>query len=828
MMGITYRVASHSGIRRMCVLPLAMLMLLPLPAMSAEARPPLITEEFFSASQTPYGRSWYTQEERNEAEVWHKALLGMGIKSPAPPERYWSGNGDCKYQNSLNTLEEIRAATGADSAYQRIWAENQNRVFSACDGRDATATPPMQPQGSDLPPRAGSDYLYQLASWHFYKEEYEEALKLYQQVETMRQAPLRPQAAYMTIRSLAYLNRDEEAYAKIASILADASLRPVHNIAGNYRFVLMYYPDKDKDALAEEHLRWLVQMMKVTPEKAVNAKQAIADHSDALQQLNMYFPHYENKGRDKEPVLDWWLQDGTPDSARMQAVKTLAPQEELVDWLQAKWALNIFDQEWLLALHQPENTYWQQNHHIVEHAWQRWQHGDGLEWLQAAIQRVHPKDELAPQIIAAATPYMTRDYSQETNEYREWLRVVWTNLLRVHLGRGEEQEAVALVEAHPDFSKLSPNRYLDSTTAEYRETIERVLRWLVYVGKADEARQVLNVAAKLDSQHFTDWRILLAQDWNQVLDAIRNDRYGNVSNGSELWQTLVNRLSAEHLFELASNDTLNANQRPLMARAALTRAVLLDMDNETIDRYAALAAKLTPSLREAILAGMERHDESDYVDFLLRHPRFRPVANLSMAPSQQGQGIEVDAIDVYNHNDNNWWCRVNDAGLTDDILTTTLVFPMNAHTYYWHGSKINNFFTWPDRQQPEYQPYIENQKALLARHPYHALVDEKELAALARIPSGPQYLTEAMVSREWWNRLKFWRDKDASAANLHRAIRTTRYGCQRDGSHAAYSHAAFKILHDRYPHSVWAKATPYWFGCKHFRDGCQTTEEKEN
>ena len=45
---------------------------------------------------------------------------------------------------------------------------------------------------------------------------------------------------------------------------------------------------------------------------------------------------------------------------------------------------------------------------------------------------------------------------------------------------------------------------------------------------------------------------------------------------------------------------------------------------------------------------------------------------------------------------------------------------------------------------------------------------------------------------------------------LHFAVRSTRYGCNSDDD-SKLSHQAFRLLHERYPASKWAKATPFWY-----------------
>jgi hypothetical protein len=55
---------------------------------------------------------------------------------------------------------------------------------------------------------------------------------------------------------------------------------------------------------------------------------------------------------------------------------------------------------------------------------------------------------------------------------------------------------------------------------------------------------------------------------------------------------------------------------------------------------------------------------------------------------------------------------------------------------------------------------------------------------------------------------------------LHRAVVTTRYGCQRQGGQGEYSKASYRVLHKRFPESPWAQKTPFWFDCDHFYLGC--------
>ena len=759
-------------------------------------RPKLIAEEFYAPINATN-----TTEERN----WEKLLLSLNIPGFAPRDSegaYGYGNSNCHYDQAVVVLNSIRASLGQASQYQKIWALNQDRAFSACDGRAKENTPPVQPKNKSLPKRATSDYLYQLASWHFYKRQYIEALPIYERIEKMRDAPQRANSAYMVVRTLTYLNQPEDAYKKIGEILANPALKEVHAIVANYRFIIMsntsYIGVSISPELAKEHLSWLLSVVRVKPEKSINLQQAFKDYSDAMQQLDVYFPLFD----DTSNSVDWWLGDDNSYSPRMQAVKSLAPADEMVDWMQAKWAYNVFDNDWLWAVHEPHNIYWIQNHNIVSHAWEKWEKENNGSWLQVAIRRVHPNDPLAQKIVDASNAFISREWKNETPEYREWLFTLWENSIRVNLGREQFSQALALISEHQDFSALLQYSYSTQRySGNHGTSLEKSLRWLVYTGKVDEARSFLTIILKQYSSMFRQWRTLLATDSAEAITSASNreNYYSGMINSQRIWQEMVNVLPTKVLYEFAVDPAVDEKNQAVLARIILTRAILLESDSAVIDKYAALAAKLNPSMREKILSSIATHDRNRYVSFLLEMPRFRPVPFLEYAQELSRNEPDSSAIDKYNHNDNNWWCRFDHEHLEERILNAALIRPAP-----------NQFM----KVDGEFEPYLDNQKKLLAQHPYRALIDNNEIEALEAIPSGPQYLSEKVNSREhatYWRIFQSDKVRNERAADLHRAVRTTRYGCNRDGSHAAYSRESFDLLHRLYKDTPWAKATPYWF-----------------
>ncbi len=794
---------------------------LAIPPTFAVERPKLIEESFYANHSESRDYDPYDFNGKDKIEnIWHGLLLRMDNKNIAPLNARPSFS-SCRYESALTVLQQIRDELGVSTPYQKIWAKNQDAVFSACDQRRQNSSPPKTVAAiKNLPQRAQSDFLYQLASWHFYHGKYDEALALYQQVENNPKAPLQAYAAYMILRSLKKQGRANEAYEKIDKILANNTFKAIHTLAANYKFIIMNDSDWPgitlTTELATKHLHWLISLTQASPLTATNLKQALEDYFDALEQLDVYFPLYHPKSRS----VDWWLTESNIGlSPRMQAVKALAPQLEVVDWFQTHWAYNVFSSDWLWALHQQNHPYWQQNQRIVAHAWSRWRQGDGGEWLQLAIKRVHPQDPLAVEIVQAANPYLASQWQGETQIYQEWLFDLWENLIRIHLGRKDYLSVIALIERHADFKDLLRNNNFPSSHHKHDVSLEQSLRWLVYTGETDSARQLLKSILQLNPHAFNHWRILLATNWSETVAALYTpDKYGwndwkvDTGKGVELWEKIANLLPSKDLFSLANNPQLPQYFRKSLARAALTRAFLLKSDKALIDQYAVLVAKYHPAIREHLLTSISQHQQADYVDFMLRMPRFRPQPFTDVAASDDDMA-DLITIDTHNHKDNNWWCQFDRQALENNLFQTARILPYGNQIFDGVNPYDHRNFKGTPELETEVKPYLEKQKALMEQHPYHQQVNPIELSQLEGIPDAPQYLSEAVISREIeipfaWN---FWYPdtiRNQHAANLHHAVRTTRYGCT---GHGPSSKRAFVILQKQYSDTVWAKATPYWF-----------------
>lgn len=784
-------------------------------------RPMLFTEQLFDNGRNQ------NVDTPSAATLWSKSLLDLNLPDFTPTQD--SSYTSCAYGNALATLRSIRQQR--TSTYAALWAQNQDRVFSACDSRAQHPLALQKPQGHGLPSRAQTDYQYQLGSWYFYQSQYNKALSVYQKLAQTRKAPQQAYAAYMAIRSLAYLHRFDDAYAMIDTVLQQPALKEVHAIARNYRFVIMSkssnvvsYDERVSEELATKHLRWLHDLVHIDPEKTADVAQALADFRDAKEQLHSYFPLYDEATQS----IDWWLseheQDAFADSPRMQAVKRLAPELKLIDWMQSSWAYNVFRTDWLWALHDAKNAYWEQNNHIVRHAWQRWQKEHDGAWLEIAITRVHPHDALAPDILTEAQKWLpsawnARAVDNSTPEYRAWILTLWGESIRLQLGMGQTQQAIESIAKQPQvFTSVDTQRAnFFGVVLDSKIYLENTLRWLVYVGDIPNARLALAAIEKSISPYssmqgnFLYWESLLATDLAQTHRAGTDPKnsYGwqwPYGVRTDVWGAMVDSISTPALYELSLNTSISLPYRALMARAAFTRALLLGYTAEQVKTYASQAAKLNPEFREQILEGVSPHTPNAYITLMLKMPRLRPKPLLEYARNsddrytQRDNALQDNEIDKFNHNDNNWWCQFDQTSNKERIFQLAKVIPNSAKLFSLQT--IEN----------ETKPFLDMQRQLLAQHPYQTLVDDDEVQLLEAIASAPQYLSQAVLAFEQTAPLATDDEElNARAANLHRAVRTTRYGCNRNGPHAEYSKAAFQLLHKRYKNTPWAAATPYWF-----------------
>jgi hypothetical protein len=129
------------------------------------------------------------------------------------------------YRTAYRTLEARGAQFGFASHAVRSWRDAQDAVFANCEGGSRIPAP-AEPA---LPPEIRLDREYQIAAAHFYAQDYSRAESEFQRIAASPDSPWHTIAAYLVARAMARAG-DPKAEAAAESVLADATLAPVHGM----------------------------------------------------------------------------------------------------------------------------------------------------------------------------------------------------------------------------------------------------------------------------------------------------------------------------------------------------------------------------------------------------------------------------------------------------------------------------------------------------------------------------------------------------------------------------------------------------------------------
>lgn len=88
-------------------------------------------------------------------------------------------------------------------------------------------------------------------------------------------------------------------------------------------------------------------------------------------------------------------------------------------------------------------------------------------------------------------------------------------------------------------------------------------------------------------------------------------------------------------------------------------------------------------------------------------------------------------------------------------------------------------------------------------------INPDELKDLSKVECAPQVLSERVIA--WVRNSGVLASSAGQAEALADVVASTRWGCNRQGGHTAYSREAFTLLHARFSSTPEAKRTTYWF-----------------
>jgi len=349
---------------------------------------------------------------------------------------------------------------------------------------------------------------------------------------------------------------------------------------------------------------------------------------------------------------------------------------------------------------------------------------------------------------------------------------------------------------------------VDADSAAFASARFHAARVLIEAGKKDEARRLLDESLNTNRAKFdgSTINLLLSQRMrlaNSLADFLKfaprkaaavswNDDGREIPAGSaevsaennkslkyrdffdrDAFDAFNKRLPLSVLKEAAKSSQLPANLRRDVVQATWLRAVLLN-DFKTADELTPAMKSLYPELAsylDKFVATPEPEAKRFEALFMwLKTPGLEPVVD-------EGLGREKAVIEQDEYRDN-WWCS---AAFT----------PSGEQTEEEdHGAPP---FTAEDEYIPGFLTAAE------------AAAATREAAIIDGFGAAPNYIARQVI--QWANANPT--DTRIPEA-LHLAVNSTRFGCT-DKNSGRWSKAAFDLLHRKYPTSVWAKKTKYWF-----------------
>jgi hypothetical protein len=731
-----------------------------------------------------------------------KPLVAALFSDEGQSRRY--GAGSCRPEQALATAHARIASLGADHPYVRHWLRVQRAVFSACfsDAADAAQVlpPPLEIADPALAQLQLQDRAYQSASLKFYRGEREAALTAFSAIADSR-SPHRAVALYMVVAIKAGTDAhgsedhtpmvpSSETVAALHRILADPNLQEIHARSAE---MLGWLAWNTSDKVARRgQVGEILSALELPSDRLRSDPIAQTRYARALD--DEHWMHRNVRGP------DWWVgrRRPGPQSGR-GAMAEASDYDPLAVWLLIDRP-PTHTRPWLSLSPLPKG--WNHVRAVVakrfgaktRKASSPWSHeslalgvrydASRWRWIEAETARVRrsPEDQRALAALPLDFYHQVRTALMDATPAQRPSRL---------------KLVIARMRAFPYKSSQA-----------YGSLAHDALQYLIATGDLRGARRFRDA---LGLEHFdragADFQIrpllvTLAESQDRLATMMKQDGY--------LPWPEFNALSIDALWSLAGRTDLPAAQRAAFARTAWTRTYALG--RSVSPAHDGLMRTLNPEItagwRTQAGAAANPRAPKLAMDVLAA-----PAMNILITESTRvlggggyGDGASLTGIDHFEHSDQNWWCEWEPERHRDrlDAELSTLAF--GGAFYGW----------FPDRK---YSARLRLKLRPLQRSSY--LLTHQgpaEQRALSRIDSGPKQLSERVIA---------WTQDPASAADgadqaeaLARAVASTRWGCQRQGGHGVYSHAAFNLLRARFPTSDASKRTKYWFDCSHFSGGC--------
>lgn len=702
---------------------------------------------------------------------------------------------NCRIGYPLSVLKKRIDQLGVDNPYVKQWLLAQQQVIRACSSEDGDITLPA-PLADDpsVTNRQKADRAYQEASIAFYRDK-QKAIPLFKAIAASTSTH-RAAAAYNVANLLANAKQPVEARVAAEAILADPSLSSVHQIT---RRLLGYIANQEDTAQG-----WTGIINGDVEIIGLPTAQILADE-DLKRQYSIALYDIDFVGIRKKDG-DWWLDGTLPANATVsKSIVDASRQHPMALWMMAGQSAN---EKYQLAPWSLVGDKWQarMSDYIgkalaVQPSGAQIS-GPALAMLKALAAK--PDDASRAELWSQARQAMdaaAKSCGTAPETAAAGLLLNHAVRLSALAGRNDEAEqglaAVPFKSARAYSATALYNlaQYLASqgNTAEARKLRDSLILPELSASMSGEDRS-------LDRNRYSALLALIAEDEAAWKDAVIR----NSDPGSEI---IFNFLPTKTLWKMADDQSFTPRDRALFARAAWTRdyGLVRKVDGEHLDKLHALNPEIKAIFDQV---------KADYPDISPRNQRLLTILRspphnilVSMPGGWQNESIRPDSfteIDSWNPNDKNWWCPYEpdrQLGALRKQADNTNGFP---DYFDWIIKRLDDVY------DPALRRRIEtNRDAVLAAHPMVKAVDWKELRSLARMPQGPQRLSDAAIA---WGKAS--KGKDGAPEALALAVRTTRYGCNWFGGHGRYSKAAQQLLATRFAGTEWQQKTPYWFDCR--------------
>ena len=737
----------------------------------------------------------YLQSPRSAAT--YRALANMGdpafLAEDRPYESSWDSPllealdmkwTDCRWAYSDQVYRKRLRQFGANHPYVGQWLGVQRAVFSRCHGYEQQAGDPIpaaMASGDERIVRLqAEDRAYQKAAALFYEGRMSEARAGFAGIaarpgEHQAAAKLMVASIDAGSKPSGYepANASPAVIARAERLITDPAAKPMQ--ANAHELVGWIGASADTREGRRAQVKVTLEALAL-PLATIRAdEQAAARYQRSAEDLSRLFTDFDDDG--------WWVTGAVPKGyfgslAMAEAAKTnpiaafaltQRPDASAAESYQAAASTDAQHKAWEeYNADRPDRDAWR----VV-----LLQIGTYYDWKGTSWAEV---DALLPRVAARPTDHDVA-----------LLGFLFDHMLRQSLDGGlysydelenRNQRAVAI-------TRLAAYPYKQSQ--HFRSLYSKALNTFIGHKEIESARRLRDlVEPQLEDEFGYSWLVngdlmlLLAEDEAAMIKAI-NDHDASRS-------TLLNRLPARQLARLAADGRIDAKIRKRFARVAWTRDYVLGrkIPRELDATMRALNPDLAAKWRSK--PGAQPRDHELLLDVINT-----PGMNLRIESRPEPDGDPFE-IDVYEHSLNNWWCAP-DATEQNEREEDALASSVDKIGRGTLETLLAKSFLWQS-------------------------IDREERQALSAIPNGAKFLGEAAIA--WGRKASAKKPRGADEA-LALAVRTTRYGCQFNGSHGAYSKAAWDLLHRKFPGGSAARRTRWWFDCKHFTYGCTDSSKDD-